>query len=129
MKNKILFTFIILSCLFISCNKDSIYAPNLPAKPLQVIISNISTTLTIYSFSIINQSSVKLIDIYSQLQNKTYNVNVNHRDILQVNYFLELEGPSPEVNPVVSFVYEGAPLVVVTNNAGIISGTKYIVIP
>lgn len=126
---KILFLILIISSLFISCKKESIYAPNLPAKPLQVIISNISTTLTIYSFSITNQSSVKLIDIYSQIENNTFNVNVNHGDILKVNYFLELEGPSPAVNPLVSFVYEGAPLIVVTNNAGIITGTKYIVIP
>ncbi len=126
---KLLFLILILSSFFISCKKDSIYEPNLPAKPLQVIISNISTTLTIYSFSITNQSSVKLIDIYSQIENNTFNVNVNHGDILKVNYFLELEGPSPAVNPLVSFVYEGAPLIVVTNNAGIITGTKYIVIP
>jgi len=116
-------------CLFIACNKNSDQVPVLPAKPLQVVISNITTTLTIYSFSITNQSSQKLIDVYSQLENKTYTVNVNHGDILKVNYFLELEGLSPATDPVVSFIYEGAPMLQVTNNAGIVTGSKYIAIP
>jgi hypothetical protein len=112
-----------------ACNKDSNPAPKSPQKPLQIVISNITSTLTIYSFSITNQSSVKLIDIFSQTENKTYTVNVNSGDILKVNYFLELEGPSPSVEPVISVIYDGVTMASVSNGSGIITGAKYITIP
>ena len=126
---KILFLILISSCFLIACNKSYNPAPASSAKPLQIVISKITTTLTIYSFSVVNQSSVKLIDIYSQTDNKTYTVNVNSGDVLKLNYFLELEGPSPAVEPVISFIYDGVPMASVSNNAGIISGAKYITIP
>jgi len=126
---KIIFSILIGCCVFIACNKNSNPRPQAPPKPLQIVISNITSTLTIYSFSIINQSSVKLIDIYSQTENKTYTVNVNSGDVLKLNYFLELEGPSPSVEPVISFIYDGVTMASVTNNAGIVSGAKYITIP
>ena len=114
----------------IACNKNSNPTPGSKSKPLKIVISNITSTLTIYSFSVTNQSSsVKLIDIYSQTENKTFTVDVNSGDVLKLNYFLELEGPSPAVEPVVSFIYEGVTMASVTNNAGIISGEKVITIP
>jgi hypothetical protein len=121
--------FFISFCFLIACNKNSNPTPQNPPKQLQIVISNITTTLTIYSFSVINQSSVKLIDVYSQTDNKTYTVNVNPGDVLKLNYFLELEGPSPAVEPVISFIYDGVPMAMVSNNSGIISGAKYITIP
>ncbi len=121
---------ILISCCFCSaCNKNSTPTPKSPAKPLQIVVSNITSTLTIYNFSVINQSSVKLIDIYAQTDNNTYNVNVNPGDVLKLNYFLELEGLSPATDPVISFVYNGGTMASVTNHAGIISGTTYITIP
>ena len=116
-------------CFLIACNKGSGPKPAAPSKPLQIVVSNITTTLTIYNFSVINQSSVKLIDVYAQTDNNTYTVNVSPGDVLQVNYFLELEGLSPATDPVISFVYDRITLASVTNNAGIVSGTKYITIP
>lgn len=126
---KLLFFILISFCFLIACNKSSNPTPASPAKPLQIVISNITTTLTIYSFSVINQSSVKLIDIYSQTDNKTYTVNVNPGDALKLNYFLELEGPPPPVAPVISFIYNGVPMASVSNLSGIVSGSKYITIP
>ncbi|MDP9047917.1 MAG: hypothetical protein M3N14_07255 [Bacteroidota bacterium] len=121
---------ILISCCFLfACNKNSALTPKGPQKQLQVVVSNITTTLTIYNFSVINQSSEKLIDIYAQTYNHTYAVNVNSGDVLKLNYFLELEGLSPETDPVVSFIYEGAIMASVTNHAGIVSGSKYITIP
>jgi hypothetical protein len=116
-------------CFLIACNKNSNPTPKGPSKPLQIVVSNITTTLTIYNFSVINQSSVKLIDIYAQTDNYTYTVNVNPGDVLKLNYFLELEGLSPATDPVISFIYDGATMFSVTNHAGIISGTKDITIP
>ena len=116
-------------CFLMACNKNSNPAPKAAQKPLQIVISNITSTLTIYSFSVINQSSAKLIDIYSQVENKTYTVNVSSGDVLKLNYFLELEGPPPPTNPVISFICDGVTMSSVTNNAGIVSGAKYIVIP
>lgn len=113
----------------IACNKDSNPIPQSPPKPLQIVISNITSTLTIYNFSITNQSDVKLIDIYAQTQNKTYAVNVKPGDTLTINYFLELEGPSPVVAPVITFIYDGVPMLTVTNRSGIVSGEKVITIP
>ena len=106
-----------------------IIKPKSTAKQLQIDVSNITTTLTIYNFSVINQSSVKLIDIYAQTENNTYTVNVNSGDVLKLNYFLELEGLSPETDPVVSFICEGEIMARITNHAGIMSGSKYITIP
>lgn len=120
----------LISCCFLmACNKNSNPAPKGPQKSLQIVISNITSTLTIYSFSVTNQSSVKLIDIYSQVENKTYSVNVNSGDVLKLNYFLELEGPSPSVAPVISFLYDGVTMASIRNHAGIITGAEYIVIP
>lgn len=113
----------------IACNKDSNPIPQRPLKPLQIVISDITSTLTIYNFSITNQSSVKLIDIYAQTQNKTYSVNVKSGDTLTINYFLELEGPSPVTAPVITFIYNGVPMLTVTNRSGIVSGQKDITIP
>ncbi len=114
----------------IACNKNLTPTPEGMSQPLQIVVSNITTTLTIYSFSVTKQSSsAKLIDIYSQTENKTYTVHVNSGDVLKLNYFLELEGPSPAVEPVVSFIYDGVTMASVTNNAGIVSGEKYITIP
>ena len=128
MKKK-LFLILISCCFLIACNKNSNPTPKGIPKPLQIVVSNITTALTIYNFSITNQSSVKLIDIYAQLENKTYTVNVNSGDLLKVNYFLEIEGPSPLVEPVISFIYDGVTMASVTNRSGIISGAKYITIP
>ena len=122
--------FILISfCFLIACNRNSNPSPKTPAKPLQIVISNITTTLTIYNFSVINQSSVKLIDVYAQTDNKTYSVNVNRGDTLKLNYFLELEGLRPAVKPVVSFIYDGVPMFTVSNDTSIVSGVKYITIP
>lgn len=112
-----------------ACNKNSAPTPPGPAKPLQIVISNITTTLTIYSFSVIDQSAATLIDIRSQTDNHTYTVNVKHGDVLQLNYFLELEGLRPATDPVITFVYDGVTMASVTNNAGIVSGSKSITIP
>ena len=113
----------------IACNKTSTPTPKGPAKPLQIVVSNVTSTLTIFSFSVINQSSVTLIDIHSQTGNRSYSVNVNSGDILKLNYFLELEGPDPAVVPQISFIYDGVTMASVSNNSGIISGAKYITIP
>jgi hypothetical protein len=121
--------FLIGCCFFLACNKNTMPIPVAPAKPLQIVISNITTTLTIYSFSVTNQLGVKLIDIHSQTQNKTYNVDVNPGDTLKLTYFLELEGTPPTVLPVVSFVYEGVRMAGITNDAGIVSGSTTITIP
>jgi hypothetical protein len=126
---KILFFILISFCFLIACNKSSNPAPKAPAKPLQIVVSNVTSTLTIFSFSIINQSSVTLIDIHSQTGNRTYTVNVNPGDTLTLNYFLELEGVKPSVDPVLSFIYDGVTMASVSNNSGIISGAKYITIP
>jgi hypothetical protein len=120
---------LICCCFLFACKKDSTPIPDNTARPLQIVITNITTTLTIYNFSIIDQSSEKLIDVYAQTKNNTYSVNVHSGDILKINYFLELEGPSPAVEPVLSFIYEGGKMITVTNNAGIVSGSKYIIIP
>jgi hypothetical protein len=127
---KIFLWLILIGCCFLfACNKNSTPTPKSPPKQLQIVVSNITTTLTIYNFSVINQSSVKLIDIYAQTDNNTYTVKVNSGDVLKLNYFLELEGLSPATDPVVSFIYDRAVLASVTNHAGIISGAKYITIP
>lgn len=126
---RLLLLFLISCCFLMACHKDSNPAPQTTPKPLQIVVSDITSTLTIYNFSVINQSGVKLIDIYAQTQNKTYTVNVKPGDVLTVNYFLELEGPVPPVEPVVSFIYDRVPMITVTNNAGIVSGTKSITIP
>ena len=126
---RILFFTLFSFCFLIACNKNSNPTPQGPAKPLQIVISNITSSLTIYSFSVINQSSVKLIDVYSQTFNKTYTVNVNPGDTLKLNYFLEIEGPDPAVQPVISFIYDGVPMASVSSDSGIISGAKYITIP
>ncbi|MGZ3752007.1 MAG: hypothetical protein ACXVB0_10460 [Mucilaginibacter sp.] len=127
---KIFYLFFIGSCFLMACHKNSTPAPSSPSKPLQIVVSNITSTLTIYSFSVTEQSSSnKLITVYSQTENETYNVNVKSGDVLKLNYFLELEGPSPVVEPVVSFVYDGVTMASVANRAGIVSGEKYITIP
>jgi hypothetical protein len=126
---KIWLLILIGGCFLIACNKDANPALQSASKPLQIVIINITTTLTIYNFSVANQSGVKLIDIYAQTQNKTYTVNVEPGDVLTVNYFLELEGPSPAVEPVISFIYDGVLMASVTNRAGIVSGEKNIIIP
>jgi len=116
-------------CFLVACNKNSGQGPKAPSKPLQIVISNITTTLTIYNFSVVNQHSVKLIDIYAQTANKTYSVDVNPGDTLKLNYFLELEGLRPAVKPVVSFIYEGVPMLSVSSDTSIVSGVKYVTIP
>jgi hypothetical protein len=127
---KMLCLFLIGFCLLMACNKNSAPAPGSKPKPLQIVVSNITSTLTIYSFSVTEQSSsLKLIDIYSQTDNKTFTVNVNSGDVLKLNYFLELEGPSPVIEPVVSFIYDGVTMASVANSSGIISGEKFITIP
>jgi hypothetical protein len=126
---KILFFILISCCFLIACNKTSTPTPEGPAKPLQIVVSNVTSTLTIFSFSVINQSSVTLIDIHSQTGNRTYSVNVNSGDTLKLNYFLELEGPDPAVVPQISFIYDGVIMASVSNDSGIISGAKYITIP
>jgi hypothetical protein len=127
---KTLCAILISYCFLTACNKNSAPAPGSNPKPLQIVVSNITSTLTIYSFSVTKQSSsLKLIDIYSQTENKIFTVNVNSGDVLKLNYFLELEGPSPVVEPVVSFIYDGVTLASVANRSGIISGEKFITIP
>jgi hypothetical protein len=112
-----------------ACKKDSNPAPP-PAKPLQIVISDITTTLTIYSFSVTEQSSSDtLINIYSQTQNKIYSVNVHSGDVLKLHYFLELEGLSPAVEPHVTFISDGVILASIGNLAGIVSGDKYVTVP
>ena len=126
---KISFLILVAACFFLACNKNSSPAPN-PSKPLQIIISNVTTTLTIYSFSVTEQStSDTLINIHSQLGNKTYSVNVRSGDVLKLHYFLELEGLDPAVQPVITFSYGGVTMASVTSDSGIISGDKYITIP
>jgi hypothetical protein len=115
--------------LLTACNKNDAPVPAATGKSLQVVVSNITTTLTIYSFSVVDQNSNKLIDIYSQTANKTYTVNVKAGDVLTLNYFLELEGTSPATAPVISFIYDGVPMATVSNKAGIVSGAKHITIP
>ena len=127
---KTIWGLILISCsVLIACNKGSNPRPQSPLKPLQIVISDITSTLTIYNFSITNQSDVKLIDIYAQTQNKTYTINVKSGDMLTINYFLELEGPSPVVAPVMTFIYDGVPMFTVTNRSGIVSGQKDVTIP
>lgn len=121
--------FLISCCFLIACSKGSNPAPQSLSKPLQIVISDITSTLTIYNFSITNQSDIKLIDIHAQTQNKTYTVNVKSGDTLTINYFLELEGPSPVMAPVITFIYNGIPMLTVTNRSGIVSGQKDITIP
>jgi len=122
--------FLIACCLLMACKKNPNPVPAGNSKPLQIVVSNITSTLTIYSFSVIEQpSSSALIDIHSQTENKTFTVNVNSGDVLTLNYFLELEGPVPAVEPVVSFICDGVTMASVTNNAGIISGAKVVTIP
>lgn len=128
MKKK-LFLILALLIFSVACSKKSAPTPKTLPKPLQIVVSNITTTLTIYSFSITNQASIDLMDLYSQTENKTYTVNVNSGDRLKIYYFLELEGPSPAVAPVISFIYDGVIKASVTNLSGIISGTTYISIP
>lgn len=124
-----LFLILGIVCFSVACNKKSGPAPEAPPKPLQIVVSNITTTLTIYNLSITDQSSADLMDLYAQTVNKTYTVNVKSGDILKINYFLELEGISPAVAPVISFIYDGVPKGRVTNLSGTISGTMYIAIP
>jgi hypothetical protein len=126
---KILFLILSGCCFLMACKKNSNPTPKSARKPLQIVVSNITSTLTIYSFSVTDPSSVKLIDIYSQTENKTYTVNVNSGNVLKINYFLELEGTSPAVDPVISVIYDGVIITSVTNHSGIISGVKYIAIP
>jgi hypothetical protein len=115
--------------LIVCCKRPDPVSPA-AARPLRIVVSNITTTLTIYSFSVINQSSSDtLINIYSQLGNRTFTVNVNSGDVLKLNYFLELEGPGPAVQPVISFIYDGGTMASVTSDSGIISGNKFITIP
>jgi hypothetical protein len=126
---KMLFLILAIGCFSAACNKKSAPAPETPPKPLQIVVSNITTTLTIYNLSITNQSEADLMDLYAQTINKTYTVSVKSGDIIQVNYFLELEGLSPAVAPVISFVYDGITKASVTNLSGKLSGTLYIHIP
>ncbi|MBS1528928.1 MAG: hypothetical protein JSU01_01365 [Bacteroidetes bacterium] len=126
---KILFLVLFGFCFFLACNKDSNSIPA-PAKPLQIVISNITTTLTIYSFSVTTQSSSDtLINIHSQTQNQTYHVDVSPGQNLKLHYFLELEGLNPAVQPVITFSYGGVTMASVTSDSGIISGDKIITIP
>jgi len=126
---KMLFLILGITCFFVACNKKSDPTPEKLSKPLQIVVSNITTTLTIYNLSITNQSSVDLMDLYAQTINKTYTVNVKSGDILKINYFLELEGISPTVAPVISFIYDGITKASVTNLSGKLSGTIYLSIP
>jgi hypothetical protein len=126
---KILCLILIACCFLVACKIDTAPTPVGPAKPLQIVISNITSSLTVYGFSVTDQSSKKLIDISSQTQNNTYSVSVKHGDVLKLYYFLEIEGPSLAVAPVISFIYDGVTMASVTNNSGIISGDKYITIP
>jgi len=126
---KMLFLILAVGCLSVACNKKSAPAPQAPPRPLQIVVSNITTTLTIYNLSITDQSEDDLMDLYAQTINKTYTVNVKSGDLLRVNYFLELEGLQPAVAPVISFVYDGVTKATVTNLSGKLSGTLYIAIP
>ncbi|MGZ3778217.1 MAG: hypothetical protein ACXVI9_11870 [Mucilaginibacter sp.] len=117
-------------CFFTACHKNSNPAPVGKQKSLQIVVSNVTTTLTIFSFSVTRAStSDTLINIHSQTGNNAYAVNVNSGDVLKLHYFLELEGLVPPVDPHVSFICDGAVLYDVTNNAGIVSGDKAITIP
>ena len=113
-----------------ACHKNSNPAPASKPKTLQIVVSNVTTTLTIFSFSVTRQSSSDtIIAIHSQTGNKAYTVNVNSGDVLKLHYFLELEGDIPTVNPALSFICDGAVMASVTNNAGIVSGDTSITIP
>jgi hypothetical protein len=127
---KLLYLFLIGCCFLIACNKNLNPAPANKPKSLQIVVSNVTTTLTIFSFSVTRASSSDtLISIHSQTGNKAYAVNVNSGDVLKLHYFLELEGLVPPVDPVLSFNCDGAVMASVTNNAGIVSGDKVITIP
>jgi hypothetical protein len=126
---KLLFLFLGIACFSVACSKKSAPTLQAPAKPLQIVVSNITTTLTIYNVTITDQSSEDLMDLYAQTVNKTYTVNVKSGDILKISYMLELEGVTPAVAPVISFVYDGIPKGRVTNLAGKLYGTLYITIP
>jgi hypothetical protein len=128
--SKMLYAILVGCCFLTACNKNSTPVPANTQKPLQIVVSNITTTLTIYSFSVTEQlSSDTLINIHSQLGNKTFSVNVHSGDTLRLHYFLELEGLNPAVQPVISFNYEGVPMASITSDSGIISGEKVITIP
>jgi hypothetical protein len=129
MMKKILLLILGIACISAACTKKSGTTPEAPSKPLQIVVSNITTTLTIYNVSITNQSSADLMDLYAQTVNKTYTVNVKSGDILKIDYMLELEGVEPPVAPVITFVYEGVTKATVTNLAGKLYGTTYIAIP
>jgi len=126
---RVLFLILGVICFSVACNKKSNPTPLAPPQPLQIVVSNITTTLTIYNLSITDQSEEDLMDLYAQTINKTYTVKVKSGDILRINYFLELEGLSPAVAPVISFVYDGITKATVTNLSGKLSGTLYIAIP
>src|ERR1700743_2000436 len=105
---KVLCAILLCCCFLMACNKKSTPTPMGQPKPMQIVISDITSTLTIYSFSVTKQpSSSPLIDIHSQTENKTYSLNVNSGDTLQLTYFLELEGVKPAINPVVTFICDG----------------------
>ena len=127
---KMLGVFLIGCCFLTACHKNSNPAPGSKSKTLQIEVSNVTTTLTIFSFSVTRQSSSDtIINIHSQTGNKSYTVDVTSGDVLKLHYFLELEGDIPPVDPSLSFICEGAVMASVTNNAGIVSGDKYIRIP
>jgi hypothetical protein len=120
----------IASCFLVACHKNSNPAPESKPKSLQIVVSDITSTLTIYSFSVTKQSSSdELINIYSQTENKSFSVNVKSGDVLKLHYFLELEGASPVVEPMVTFICDGIIMASVGNRTGTISGDKYITIP
>ena len=122
--------FIIGSCFLMACNKNSNPAPANKPKSLQIVVSDVTTTLTIFSFSVTRASSSDtLINIHSQTGNNSYSINVNSGDVLKLHYFLELEGLIPPIDPALSFICDGTVLASVTNNAGIVSGDKVITIP
>lgn len=127
---KLLYLFL-AGCFFLmACNKNLNPAPANKPKSLQIVVSHVTTTLTIFSFSVTRASSSDtLINIHSQTGNNAYAVNVNSGDVLKLHYFLELEGLVPPVDPHISFICDGAVLYDVTNNAGIVSGDKVITIP
>jgi len=127
---KLLYLFFVGCCFLMACKKNSTPSPVSKAKSLQIVVSDVTTTLTIFSFSVTRASSSDtLIDIRSQTGNNAYAVNVNSGDVLKLHYFLELEGVTPAVDPVISFICDGAVMASVTNNAGIVSGDKFITIP
>jgi hypothetical protein len=127
---KMLGAILIGCCFLMACHKNSNPAPAGKPKSLQIVVSNVTTTLTIFSFSVTRQSSSDtIINIHSQTGNKSYTVNVNSGDVLKLHYFLELEGNIPPVDPSLSFICDGAIMASVTNNAGTVSGDKYITIP